>query len=261
MSSNDGTGATAPHPATSTVLEPTFEESVVAPGVRGTVQATVLAQDALVAEEFRFLSAKVRLIGEKRAFRCIGVVSATAGEGKSTVALGLAGALAREPGARVLLIEGDLKKPSLEAYLDIPRANGVAEWLTGSLAPVPVRKVRPHDFFLLSCGRVPLGRPELLRSRRMTGLIQAARRSFDLVVMDCTPLIPVVDAVLLQDVLDGFLLVIRARQSPRETIERAVERLKPDRIGGVIFNDRAEILPSYDNYGYRKYGGRYGRGD
>jgi len=259
MNADDSGRAPDPH-AAGPVLEPTLVESVVAQGARGTVQATVLAQDSLVAEEFRFLSAKVRLIGETRPFRCIGVVSATAGEGKSTVALGLAGGLAREPGARVLLIEGDLKKPSLEGYLDLPRTNGVGEWLAGSLAPVPARKVSPHDFFLLSCGRTSLGRPELLRSRRMAGLIQAARRSFDLVVVDCTPLIPVVDAVLLQDVLDGFLLVVRARQSPRETIERAVERLKPDRIAGVIFNDRAEILPSYDNYGYRRYGGRYGEG-
>jgi Mrp family chromosome partitioning ATPase len=70
------------------------------------------------------------------------------------------------------------------------------------------------------------------------------------VIVDCPPLDPVADAVAIQDLLDGFLLVVRARRSPREAIERAVGRLKERRIHGIVFNDQPAILPRA--YSYRQ---------
>ena len=83
-----------------------------------------------LAEEFRFLAAKVAALATNR-FTTIGVVSAGPGEGKTTVALGLAAALARSDTNRVLLLEADLRQPAIERYLGLPRSAGVAEWLIG----------------------------------------------------------------------------------------------------------------------------------
>jgi len=83
----------------------------------------------------------------------------------------------------------------------------------------------------------------------------ACQLSFGFVIVDCPPLNPVADAVAMQDLLDGFLLVVRARNAPRETIQRAVSRLKDGRVQGVVFVDPPAILPSGYSYGYRRYGG------
>lgn len=225
------------------------------------LQRAVLGSGHALAEEFRFLAAKVAALATNR-FTTIGVVSAGPAEGKTTVALGLAAALARTDPNRVLLLEADLRQPAIERYLGLPRSAGVSEWLSGRAKAVSVRVVSPPGFAVVSAGRERLNRPELLGSDRMSALIGACQLSFGFIVVDCPPLSPVADAVALQDLLDGFLLVVRARHTPREEIERAVSRLKENRVHGIVFNDQPEILPS----GYSKpYGRRdnkqYGRHD
>jgi capsular exopolysaccharide synthesis family protein len=220
----------------------------------GVSTALALSDRSLAAEEFRLLAAKIRALNEDMPPRCLGMVSAVAGEGKSTLVLGLMTALAGDPDRRTLLIEADLRRPSLERYLGIPRTPGLAEWLDGSSDTLPVRRLDPMGFHLVSAGLVPLRRPELLGGPRMQGLIQQVRSQFDYVLVDCPPLTPVADAVIFQDLVDGFLFVVRARHAPREAIQRAVARLKPGRVAGLIFNDQKELLRSYYTYGYRYYG-------
>jgi len=218
------------------------------------LQQAVLGSGHFVAEEFRFLASKVASLAASR-FATIGIVSAGPAEGKTTVALGLAAALARSSAQRVMLLEADLRQPSIEKYLGLPRASGVAEWLAGSEEPIPVRTVSPSGFAMIAAGRERLTRPEALGAERMGALIGACQLSFGFVIVDCPPLSPVADAVAMQDLLDGFLLVVRARNAPRETIQRAVSRLKDGRVQGVVFVDQPEILPSGYSYDYRRYGG------
>jgi succinoglycan biosynthesis transport protein ExoP len=203
-----------------------------------------------LAEVYRALAWKVASLATRR-FTTIGAVSAVRGEGKTTVALGLAAALARLSHHRVLLLEADLHEPSLEAYLGLPRMSGVSEWLSGRTATVPVRTVSPPGFAFISAGRKPLIRSDLTRSDRMGALLGACQLSFGFVVVDCPPLDTTDDAVALQDLLDGFLLVVRARTAREKVIARAAERLEADRIQGVIFNDRPEALPGQSGHAYR----------
>jgi Mrp family chromosome partitioning ATPase len=88
----------------------------------------------------------------------------------------------------------------------------------------------------------------------MGALIGACQLSFGFIVVDCPPLSPVADAVAIEDLLDGFLLVVRARHTPRDAVERAVSRLKANRVQGIVFNDQPEILPSVHSSSYRRYG-------
>lgn len=226
----------------------------VLPGPRDAVTAAVLHGRTLAVEELRLLVARLQLVNDERPARCLGLISASGGEGKTTLAIGLAATLAAEPDRRVLLVEADLRKPAIENYLGLPSAVGVGEWLKGRPGPLPLRWVTPPGFAFLSGGRVGLDRPELLGANRMAAILDAARRSFDFVIVDCPPVTPVADAVILQDLLDGFLFVVRARHCPREVILRAASRLKGDRIIGTVFNDQKEILPGYYRYGYQQYG-------
>jgi capsular exopolysaccharide synthesis family protein len=216
----------------------------------------VLGGVGAVGEEFRLLRAKVRALDDERRFRCFGIVSSTAGEGKSTIALGLAAAMAQQPDMKVLLLEGDLRKPALSNYLALPEdAMGLADWLTAGNAPTVHRL--PHPALRVVTAGVPrASRPELLGGERMAEFLDAARSKFDVVLVDCAPLLPVADSVILQDLLDGFLFVVRSRRSPRETILKAVSHLKPDSVRGVVFNDHREIIPGYETYASRQYGYR-----
>jgi polysaccharide biosynthesis transport protein len=240
-------------------VRPAFEEMAQARAQPASPLVTAaLGGDTLVVEQFRLLRSRVRTIGEARPFRCFGIGSAASGEGKSSVAIALAAALGQEPGRRVLLVEADLRKPSIDSYLSLPRVPGLVEWLEGKGTSVPVRRVLPGGFFVLSAGVAPLQNPEVLGSSRMAGLLEAARLSFDMVVVDCPPFLPVADAVVLQDLLDGLLVVVRARHTPRETVLKGLSMLKPDRVQGLVFNDHHEILTRYYTYGYG-YGSSYGR--
>jgi len=224
-------------------------EGVPQPATGQPLQQAVLGSGHYLAEEFRFLASKVAGLASER-FTTIGVVSTGPSEGKTTVALGLTAALARISDQRALLLEADLRQPSIERYLGLPRTSGVAEFLAGRSESVIVRTISPPDFAIVGAGRERLAKPELLGSERMAALIGACQLSYGFVVVDCPPLDPVADAVSLQDMIDGFLMVVRARRSPKAAIERAMSRLKKDRVRGIVFNDQPEILPVGYAYGY-----------
>jgi Mrp family chromosome partitioning ATPase len=213
---------------------------------------------SVVGEELRLLRAKLRNLGPQRALKCIAVSSALPGEGKSTVSLGLATAQAREAGKRVLLIEGDIRRPSLCAMLGLPPAPGLSEWLNGGLDQLPVRRIAPGGFFLLAAGADPLESPESLGAPLMGALLRSARRAFDYVILDVPPILPVADTIVLQDLLDGFLIVARSRLTPRAAILDALGRLRPEKIIGLVLNDHREYKHSYTSHAYQRYGMEYG---
>jgi capsular exopolysaccharide synthesis family protein len=216
------------------------------------------APSSVVGEELRLLCARVQDICRQRNINCLAMTSALPGEGKSTLSVGLAAALARQSGKRILLIEGDLRRPSLTRTLGLSPASGLSEWLHGQIDHVPVRFIDPGGFSLLGAGRTPLERPEVLGSPRMDGLLRVARGHFDYVLIDAMPLVPVADATLIQDLVDGFLLVVRCRLTPRDAIRKGLAKLRHDRVLGVVMNDYREILPSYTAYAYSRYGMSYG---
>src|SRR5262249_59767713 len=126
------------------------------------------------------LVTRIHAINDTRPARCLGLLSATGGEGKTTLSIGLAAVLAGEPDRRVLLIEADLRKPAVEAYLGLPPSHGLADWLNGTPGPIPLRWVTPPGFALLSAGQTNLDRPERLGAPRLAGLLEAAPQRFGL---------------------------------------------------------------------------------
>jgi Mrp family chromosome partitioning ATPase len=207
-----------------------------------------------VTEELRRLRARVRTIGTERGLRCLGVTSAIVGEGKTTIAVGLATVMAQEHGARILLLEADLRRPAVEDTLGLPRLPGLAEWLDSGGSTISIRRIMPAGFHLLPAGRSSDGRhAEMLGSERMKGLLTSARGAYDFVVVDCAPVMPVADTIILQERIDGFIFVVRERLSPRETTLRALERLQAERVVGVVVNDHRDFLHAHYKYGYDRY--------
>jgi capsular exopolysaccharide synthesis family protein len=239
--------------------EPVFgDEGIVAPGGAVPVIESLEDQNSVIGEELRFFAASLSDLCRRRQVTCLAVTSALPGEGKSTLSVGLATALSRERGRGILLIEADLRRPSLAKTLGLPQGPGLSEWLTGAVEDVPVRSVEPGGFFLVTAGTTLLKRPELLGSPRMDALLKAGRRLFDFVLLDAVPVLPVADTVLMQDLVDGFQLVVRSRRTPRDAIRDTLAKLRPDRIIGVVFNGHQEYKASHRYYGYQRYGMSYG---
>lgn len=238
------------------VSGPVFrDEGIVSPSHEVPVVESLKDPRSIVGEEFRLLRVKVQAACDQRQLRCLAVVSSLPSEGKSTVALGLAIAFAREAGKRILLIETDLRRPAISKYLGVPAFPGLGEWLNGLIDEhVPLRKVEPGGFFLLGPGEVPLDRPEDLGAQRMESLLRAARQTFDLVILDATPILSVADVTIMQDLIDGFLLVVRSRKTPRDAIRDAMGRIATNKVVGVVLNDHKEYRGSYMNYAYQGYG-------
>jgi Mrp family chromosome partitioning ATPase len=216
---------------------------ILDPGPADGVLAELLSPAAPCFEGLRRLRARVKALGEERPLRCLGLVGATPDEGTTAVALGLAAALAQESDRRVLVIEAAVRQPALEKVLGLPGSPGLTDWLDSpGDERVPLRRLAKWGFDLLTAGR-PLPTPgERLGSDRMAQLLFAARDDFDYVIVDCPALETTADALTLQDLLDGFILVVRERHASRDVIRQAFSHLKPERVRGVVFNDRTEML-------------------
>jgi capsular exopolysaccharide synthesis family protein len=226
---------------------PAFEEDATTETRPLPVTSVVLSSNSTASEQLRLLASRVRVRGREKRLRTIGVVSAAPGEGKTTVAIGLARALGSGGRERVLLVEADLRRPALDKTLGLPpNAAGVVKYLEGGMTALVIRKLAGSaGSWVLSAGGGAFRQPEVLASPRMATLLEAATRSFDYVVLDCPPLMTVADAVLLQDHVDGFVFVVRARHAPREAVQRAVSLLKAGSILGTVLNGQREIIRSY----------------
>jgi receptor protein-tyrosine kinase len=217
------------------------------------------------AEAFRMLRAHLRYFNIDRQVRTVLVSSATSGEGKSTVARHLAQAAA-SMGTNVLLIEADLRRPSLGQRLGLAHATGLGEVLIGAV-PVAeaIRSVNvpsglngsamTAELDVLLVGAIPPNPAELLESRAMEDLLAWASEHYELVVLDTPPLTVVSDAIPLLRRVDGVVIVSRLGESTTDAAERMRTRLTS--LGapmlGVVGN--AYVERKLDGYGYAYYEG------
>ncbi len=224
-------------------LLPAFEEEGGPTLDPGPVARALLDERSAPGQQCRLLGARLRALGRDKRLRRIGVVGAGRGEGSTTVALGLARALAQDHRLRVLLVDLDLRRPALEEELGLdPPAVGLRGYLDGK-SDVPVlRRSRPAGFWVLSAGAGATATETPLASPRLATLLRAADRVFDYVVADCPPLLEGGDATVLQGLLDGFVFVVRSRHAQRETIRRAAALLRPGLMVGVVLNAQRDFL-------------------
>lgn len=223
---------------------PAFEEESGAVARPGPVSGAFLDPGSRPGRQLHLLATRLLALGRDKRLRRIGVVGAVPHEGSTTVALGLAGALSAHPSRRVLLLEGDLEHPSVDGRLRLdPPASGLARHLAGEGETPVLRRPAPRRFWVLSAGRVHPGSPELLASPRLRRLLRATDRVFDHLVVDCPPVLEGEAFDLLDDHLDGVVLVVRSRHAPREIVRRAALHLRPGQLVGVVLNAQRDILP------------------
>lgn len=205
-------------------------------------------------EAFRDLRTALRLYRKGDGCQVLGVISCGPTEGKTTVAGFLATSLA-EANIRVLLIDGDLRRPSLHTMMEEDGEHGLVSLLSGDVSDcVPTPTTLPKLDFM-SAGKGLANPAELLHSRQLPELLAHWRTLYDYIIIDTSPLALVSDGLLFGELADGLLWVVRDRISRRDVIRRVRELLQPlaPRLLGCIYNGDATYRSRY-GYGHTAYG-------
>jgi len=211
-------------------------------------------QRSSFAEAFRTLRTSVLLSHAEHPPRTILFTSSGPGEGKTTTAVNTAISLA-QMGARVLLIDGDLRKPGLHKALNVKNYPGLSAYLTRPLEVDAVVLHQPaENLFVIPAGAIPPNPSELLGSAKMRELIAQVSERYDFVLVDSPPA-STPDALVLSALVDGVILIIRCGETPRELVHRAHQALLDvnARIFGVVLNRVDVTQDGYSYYYYRYY--------
>ena len=192
------------------------------------------------SEAFRSLYANIRLLGSESSLQSLTVASAMPGDGKSAVAIFLAQTSAAA-GLRVLLVDADLRCPSIHEQLDLPNQKGFSDVLTSdevSLNDAIVQSKIDENLFVLPAGPVPPDSVKLLSSNRMQYVVEQFKSFFDLVIYDTPPLHGLADGNLVGAQTDGVVMVVAIEKTDRNLLARALEELKLSgtSILGVVAN-------------------------
>lgn len=201
------------------------------------------------ADRFRFLRMKLRELKASVNLSSFLITSPLPHDGKSTIALNLATALAEQGKRRVLLIEADLYHPTLAQRLQIPSRVGLGECLEQGLDPMTaVRRLQPLGWYLLEAGK-PLTNPtELLQSETLPKVLQRLRPHFEWILIDTPPVAPLTDAVSISKYVDASVLVVRAGCTPQDSVKEALTVLGQKHVLGVIFNAAEGLNKVYSQY-------------
>lgn len=216
------------------------------------------------AEAYKLLRTKLQFsFADDNTSRVIGVSSALTGEGKSVSSVNLAYALSQLD-KKVLLIDCDMRRPSLSAKLPIIKVPGLSNYLSGLshmdelFQPCGI-KGEENAFTVIAAGRNPPNPVELLSSARMEKMLDRLRQSYDYIILDLPPVGEVSDALAVAKLTDGVLLVVRQNYCNRLALNSAVRQFQfvESRILGIVSNCASENVGAYGKKYYKKYHGRY----
>jgi tyrosine-protein kinase Etk/Wzc len=212
------------------------------------------------AEAFRGLRTAIHFSSLKRDCKVVMITSSFPGEGKTTIAANLALTFAQS-GNRVLLVDCDLRRPNLHKIFDQSRNPGVTEVLAGDIPLANALHTTGIDnISVLTSGTIPPNPAELLCSDSMRELLARLRSSYDMVILDAPPVIPVTDAPLLTALTDLVVVVIESGRIPANAARRMKELLQSVQapVAGFVLNDRTALFSdTYGYYGKGYYGRRY----
>src|SRR3989442_8230082 len=209
-------------------------------------------KDSLAAEKFRFLAVRLRQLQQDCAVKKLLVTSTIPEEGKSMISANLALSLARNKRERIVLVEGDLRTPTLCESFGLRNLPGVSEWLkSGSGEITNVYHIDEAGLWFLPAGSPPENPMELMQSGRLTELMEQLTVWFDWIVIDSPPVLPLADTSIWSRLADGILLVAREGTTKKRGLQRGLDTLDHSKLLGLVLNSSDSTDQS--NY-YQRYG-------
>ncbi len=203
-------------------------------------------------EEYRSLRTQILHKSQRQKLQSIVVASINPSEGKSVTTLNLSWLLAQTDGVRALVIDSDLRMPSLADYLGIETEKGLSHILAGNATlQESIVRLEPAGLHILPGGEARTDVAELISGPKFREILRQARDMFDYVIIDAPPLGIFTDANVLINQADGAMLVIRAGRTRYATLDRILEQLPRDRMLGVVLNQSEDVMTeTHYNYGY-----------
>ncbi|WP_246823355.1 CpsD/CapB family tyrosine-protein kinase [Terribacillus saccharophilus] len=195
-----------------------------------------------ISEQYRTIRTNIEFASVDTAMRSLLVTSSGPSEGKSSTTANLAVVFAQQ-GKKVLLIDADLRKPTVHYTFKLDNRAGLSTVLVGEKPLEEVTKETDvPNLDILTCGPIPPNPSELLGSNAMKQLILKAQETYDMVIFDTPPVLAVTDAQILANTCDGALIVVRSEQTEYDAIQKAKELLEPAhaKLLGIVLNDVAQ---------------------
>jgi capsular exopolysaccharide synthesis family protein len=208
-------------------------------------------EESLGAEKFRFLAVKLRQLRQSRPLKKVLITSTIPQEGKSTVAANLACTLARRKQHKTLLIEGDLRRPTLAQKFGIGRIPGLSEWLRGESESMNVYRLEALGLWILPAGSAPENPLELMQSGKLSPTIEQLTAWFDWIIIDSPPVLPLADTSMWARLADGVLLVTRKSVTEKQQLKRGLEAIERGKLLGALVNGSTDT--AHSDY-YQRYG-------
>ncbi|MBD3403605.1 polysaccharide biosynthesis tyrosine autokinase [candidate division GN15 bacterium] len=209
------------------------------------------------ATEFRRLLQRLKRHDAGHELKVVMITSANLSEGKSTICA-LMSITAAKKGIKTLLVDTDLRRPTVHKLFNVDREPGLTGVLeNGLIGKNVVRKSPLEHLDLITAGRPTAEAAEVFDAPAIGRLLTEMKFYYDLIIVDCAPIIPVSDPMLLAPEVDGVLMVVRAGQTSRDVATRAVDIMRSNKteILGVVLNNANNTLPYY--YDYKYYGYNY----
>jgi capsular exopolysaccharide synthesis family protein len=209
----------------------------------------VHAPETTQADAFRRLRTSVAIAADEVGAKVIAITSAVAGEGKSTVAANLAVTL-EQSGRRVLLISGDLRRPAVEHLVEVPTKPGLVEVLSREV-PLEEALYPVGRMTVLPAGRHASNPTDLLQSPTMRTILEQARASYDITLIDTPPVLAVADVLGIASMVDGIIMIVAVAETSEAQVADAADQLRASGGTplGVVLNRSGGTTPQYyDQY-------------
>ena len=238
-------------PFAEAALEPPSNSEVLAaeerpdvPGRFQPLEISLPSQSRLVCLTDR---ENLRLV---RPLKKVLITSTIPQEGKSMISANLACALAHASDERTLLVEGDLRRPSLSHMFGIQKTPGIYEWLRDDDSPLTgIYRLEDAGVWILPAGKASSNPIELLQSQRLPALMDRLAAWFDWIIIDSPPVLPLADTSVWMRLADGILLVTRQGTTEKQQLKKGLEALEPNKLLGALVN--GSIASAYSGYYYR----------
>ena len=214
-----------------------------------------LKPESFEADQYRMLRYAIERACPSDGSRVIAITSPISGDGKTLTAVNLAGTIARGGQSRVLMVDADLRRPSLAKVLghsNVHRGWGLVDAILDrrlSLEQI-AWPLQPFNLSVVTSRRPQADTYELLASGRFGELLRDARQRYDCVVVDTPPVLPAPDSRLLAEWIDGYVIVVAADKTPRKLLEETFALLGPAKILGLVFNRESYKGSRYGRYYY-----------